>query len=133
MEMQPSYRPMENLLPPPSHLIPADGPIAVPGMGAPQNSTTADEASIACGKELFAVNCQMRHEQTGDGNAPIAPFLGNRPANLTSSVLQSKSDGFIFVTITDDVAGKLPALHDNFTVFERWDAVDFIRTLKLAQ
>jgi mono/diheme cytochrome c family protein len=130
MEIQPSYRPMENPLPPPERSIPIEGPIAIPGMGAPENPVKADDASIARGAELYDINCKMCHGQTAEGNGPIAAFLANKPANLTSPVVQSKSDGSIFLTITNGVAGKMPALNENFTVPERWDLVNFIRTLK---
>ena len=130
MEIQPSYRPMENPLPPPERSIPIEGPVAIPGMGAPENPVKADDASIARGAELYSINCKMCHGQTAEGNGSIAAFLANKPANLTSPVVQSKSDGSIFLTITNGVAGKMPALNENFTVPERWDLVNFIRTLK---
>jgi mono/diheme cytochrome c family protein len=130
MEIQPSYRQMENPLPVPESSIPIDGPIAIPGMGAPENPTKADDASIARGAELYNINCKMCHGQTAQGNGPIAAFLANKPANLTSPIVQSKSDGSIFLTITNGVAGKMPALNENFLVSERWDLVNYIRTLK---
>ena len=130
MEIQPSYRQMENPLPVPERSIPIEGPIVIPGMGAPQNPTAADDASIARGAELYAINCKMCHGQTAEGTGPIAPFLANKPANLTSPVVQSKSDGSIFLTISNGVAGKMPALNENFLVSERWDLVNYIRTLK---
>ena len=133
MEIQPSYRPMENPLPPPERSIPIEGPIAIPGMGAPENPTTADEASLARGQEFFVINCRMCHGQTGEGTGPIAPFLANKPANLTSDVVQSKSDGSIFLTITNGITGKMPPLNENLTVPERWDVVNFVRTLKASK
>jgi mono/diheme cytochrome c family protein len=133
MEIQPSYRPMENPLPSPERSIPIEGPIVIPGMGAPENPVKADDASIARGAELYNINCKMCHGQTAEGNGPIAAFLANKPANLTSPVVQSKSDGSLFLTITNGVAGKMPALNENFTVPERWDLVNFIRTLKLKE
>ena len=134
MEIQPSFRPMENPLPPPGRSIPVEGAISIPGMGAPENPTIADEASIARGRELFAINCQMCHGATAEGNGPIAPFLVNfKPANLTSDVVQSKSDGSIFLTISNGLEGRMPALNENLTVSERWDVVNFIRTLKVSK
>src|SRR5215210_6795421 len=112
MEIQPSYRQMENPLPVPERSIPIEGPIVIPGMGAPENPTKADDASIARGAELYNINCKMCHGQTAEGNGPIAAFLANKPANLTSPVVQSKSDGSIFLTITKGVAGKMPALNE---------------------
>jgi hypothetical protein len=65
---------------------------------------------------------------------PIAPFLLNaRPANLTSDVVQAKSDGSIFLTITHGVAGKMPPLNENLLVPERWDVVNYVRTFAGAE
>jgi mono/diheme cytochrome c family protein len=129
MEIQPSHRQMEDPLPVPARSIPIEGPIAIPGMGAPDNPIEADEASMARGAELYDIHCKMCHGATAQGNGPIAPFLANKPANLTSPVVQSKSDGSIFLTITNGVQGKMPALNENLLVPDRWDLVNFIRTL----
>lgn len=130
MEIQPSYRPMEDPLPVPERSIPIEGPAYIPGLDAPENPIEADEASLARGQQLFAINCQMCHGQTGEGTGPIAPFLANRPANLTSDVVQSKSDGSMFLTITNGIAGKMPPLNENLLVSERWDVVNYLRTLQ---
>ena len=134
MEIQPSYRQMEDPLPVPEHSIPIEGAIAIPGLGAPDNPTTADEASLTRGAELYTINCRMCHGVSGQGNGTIAPFLINfKPANLTSEVVQSKSDGSIFLTISNGIEGRMPALNENLTVSERWDIVNFVRTLKLTK
>jgi mono/diheme cytochrome c family protein len=133
MEIQPSYRQMENPLPVPARSIPIEGPIAIPGMGAPENPVEADEASVTRGGELYAIHCKMCHGATGEGNGPIAPFLANKPANLTSPIVQSKSDGSIFLTITNGVEGKMPPMNENLLVPERWDLVNFLRTLTLTE
>jgi mono/diheme cytochrome c family protein len=131
MEIQPSYRPMENPLPVPAQSIPVEGPITIPGMGAPQNPMKADDASVARGRELFAIHCQMCHGETGEGTGAVAAFLINfKPANLTTDVVQAKSDGSIFLTITNGIQGAMPALNENLTVTERWDVVNYVRTLK---
>jgi len=132
MEIQPSHRQMEDPLPVPARSIPIEGPVAIPGMLPPENPIEADEASVARGSELFEIHCRMCHGQTADGNGPIAPFLANKPANLTSPVVQSKSDGSIFLTITNGVEGKMPPLNENLLVQDRWDLVNFIRTLTIA-
>lgn len=131
MEIQPSYRPMENPLPVPARSIPVEGAAFIPNMGAPENPSVADEASLTRGAELYAIHCQMCHGVTGEANGPISPFLANRPANFTSDVVQSKSDGSFFLSISNGVDGRMPALNENLTVSERWDVVNFLRTLKL--
>jgi len=134
MEIQPSYRPMENPLPVPERSIPIEGAITIPGMGVPENPTAADDASLARGRELFIINCQMCHGPKGDGIGPIAPFLIKfKPANLTRDVVQSKSDGSIFLTISNGLEGRMPPLNENLTVSERWDVVNFVRTLKASK
>jgi mono/diheme cytochrome c family protein len=131
MEIQPSYKPMENPLPIPAGAIPVEGAAYVPGMGAPVNPVTADDISIKRGAQLFNLNCSHCHGVSGHGNGPISTYLQNqKPADLTSAAIQSKSDGAIFLTISDGVPGFMPPLNENLSVRDRWDVVNFLRTLK---
>jgi putative copper resistance protein D len=93
------------------------------------NPVTADPASIERGLELFRINCMMCHGQQAKGNGPIAVYLQNKPADLTSLPVQALSDGGIFLTISQGIQRKMPALNENLTIRERWDVVNFIRTL----
>jgi mono/diheme cytochrome c family protein len=131
MEIQPSYKPMDDPLPVPAQSIPIEGPAYIPNMGAPTNPVPADDASLARGAELFHINCTACHGPDGKGTGPVAAFLQNKkPADLTSPAVQFLSDGAIFMVITDGRPGAMPALNENLTVRERWDVVNFIRTLK---
>lgn len=133
MEIQPSYRQMEDPLAVPARSIPVEGPAFIPGI-TPENPTVGDEASVTRGTELFSIHCAQCHGVTGEGNGPVAPFLVNfKPANLTTDVVQSKSDGSMFLTISNGLEGRMPALNENLTVSERWDVVNFLRTLKPAE
>jgi mono/diheme cytochrome c family protein len=130
MEIQPAFRPMEDPLPVPGHSIPVEGAAYIPGMGAPVNPIDADEVSVERGALLFGVNCAVCHGVGGQGNGSVAPFLvEKKPADLTSEVVQTKSDGALFLVISNGVPGSMPALNENLTVRERWDVVNFIRTL----
>jgi mono/diheme cytochrome c family protein len=131
MEIQPSYQPMEDPLPVPAQSIPIEGPAYIPNMGAPTNPVPADDVSAARGSELFHINCSACHGAEGKGNGPVAAFLQKKkPADLTSPAVQFLSDGAIFMVITNGMPGTMPALNENLTVRERWDVVNFIRTLK---
>ncbi len=130
MEIQPSYKPMEDPLPVPDQSIPIEGPASIPNMGAPTNPVPADEASIARGAELFHINCSACHGDDGKGDGKVAAFLQNKPADLTGPVVTFLSDSAIFLTITNGVAGKMPALNENLLVRERWDVVNYVRTLQ---
>ncbi|MEW5941934.1 MAG: cytochrome c [Chloroflexota bacterium] len=129
MGLQPSYSNQEEPLPVPERSIPVEGAAYVPGMGAPANPVAADAESVARGAQLFAINCQMCHGAKGDGKGQLAAFLANKPANLTLPVVQNKSDGALFLTITFGIEGRMPALNENLFVSERWDVVNFLRTL----
>ncbi|MBN2387922.1 MAG: cytochrome c [Anaerolineales bacterium] len=130
MEIQPAYKPMEDPLPVPAQSIPVDGAAFVPGMGAPANPLTADEVSLARGAQLYSINCSHCHGGSGLGNGPVAVFLEPaRPTDLTSEVVQNKSDGALFLTISNGVPGRMPALNENLTVRDRWDVVNFLRSL----
>ena len=146
MEIQDSYGTQEQPLPIPAQSIPVEGPAYIPGEGAPTNPVPADEISIARGAQLFSIHCQMCHGETGEGNGTISAFLiKKKPADLTSELVQTKSDGSLFLTISNGIynpdntlfpgvefSGQMPPLNENLTVRERWDVVNYIRTLKAA-
>lgn len=133
MEIQPSYSTQEDPRPVPVRSIPVEGPAFIPGAGAPVNPVAADETSLARGAQLFATHCQMCHGETGQGNGTISAFLiQKKPADLSSDPIQGKDDGTLFLTVSNGF-GLMPALNENLSVRERWDVVNFIRTLKAAQ
>jgi len=132
MEIQPSFDVQEKPLPVPARSIPVEGPAFIPNMGPPSNPIPVDNVSLSRGKTLFTINCVMCHGETGEGNGPISGLIANKPANLTSIITQSKSDGALFMTITNGVEGRMPPMVENFTVRDRWDLVNYIRTLERA-
>jgi mono/diheme cytochrome c family protein len=129
MEIQPSYRPMEDPLPVPARSVPIEGPVNIPNIGAPENPVPGDATSLARAQQLYGINCQMCHGETGRGTGPIAAFLANKPADLTGGLVQTKSDGTLFLSISYGVPGRMPPMNENLTVRDRWDLVNFIRTL----
>jgi mono/diheme cytochrome c family protein len=130
MEIQPAFQPMYDPLPVPTDSIPIEGAAYLPNDGAPANPVKADAVSISRGMELYRLNCMMCHGETGKGDGPISIYLQNRPFDLTSLQVQALTDGGLFMTITNGVSGKMPALNENFTVRERWDLVNYVRGLK---
>ena len=129
MEIQPSYKPMEKPLPVPADSIPVEGAAYVPGLGSPVNPVEADEVSIQRGSELFRLNCVICHGETGMGDGVIGTFFTFKPANLTTPNVQALGDGAIFLVISNGKEGRMPPLNENFSVRERWDLVNFVRTL----
>ena len=130
MEIQPAFQPMYDPLPVPKDSIPIEGSVYVDSLGVPTNPVQSNAASIARGSELFHINCAMCHGPQGKGNGTIAIYLQNKPADLTSLPVQALSDGGLFLTVSNGIQGKMPALNENLIVRERWDVVNFLRTLK---
>ena len=144
MEIQDSFGAQEKPLIVPAQSIPVEGAAYIPGNGAPTNPVPADEISITRGAQLFDIHCAMCHGTTGEGTGTIAAFLvKKKPADLTSILIQSKSDGALFLSISNGIfnpnntlfpdvefSGQMPPMNENLTVRERWDVVNYIRTLK---
>jgi mono/diheme cytochrome c family protein len=154
MEIQPSYANQEfdpntgaGPRPVPVQSIPVEGAAYIPGEGVPVNPVPADAVSIARGAELYSINCKMCHGEAGEGDGTVSAFLvKKKPANLTSEAVQSKPDGSLFMTISNGIfnpsntlfpdvqfSGQMPPLNENLTVRERWDVVNFLRTLVAAE
>jgi mono/diheme cytochrome c family protein len=144
MEIQDSFSTQEKPLVVPARSIPVEGAAYIPANGAPTNPVPADEVSITRGAEIFALNCVMCHGETGQGTGTIAAFLvKKKPADLTSPLIQTKTDGNLFVSISYGIfnpdnslfpdvkfSGQMPPMNENLTVRERWDVINYIRTLK---
>jgi mono/diheme cytochrome c family protein len=135
MEIQPSFKPMENPLAVAARSIPIEGAAYIAGQGAPNNPVKSDANSIERGRVLYSVTCIQCHGAKADGNGIIGGALVFQPANLTGDVVQSKPDGSLFLTISNGILGTggqihMPALNENLTVRDRWDVVNYIRTLK---
>ena len=133
MEIQPSYRPMEDPLPLPEQSVPIQGAVIIPELGAPVNTSTADETSITRGKALFNTHCALCHGPNLDGNGTFSGFLQNKPSNLLTGNSVNASDGYIFVVISNGLAGKMPAMVQNLPGSEsRWDVVNYVRSIQRA-
>jgi mono/diheme cytochrome c family protein len=130
MEIQPAFQPMYQPLPVATDAIPVEGMAYSYTLGVPPNPIPADQTSIQRGAELFQINCVLCHGAGGKGDGPVASKLQNKPFDLTSFPIHSITDGGIFFVISTGVPGKMPALNENLTVRERWDVVNYVRTLK---
>jgi mono/diheme cytochrome c family protein len=116
-------------LPVPADSIPVEGAVYTLGMGVAVNPVSSDDVSIQRGAELYKINCVPCHGKVGKGDGVVGTFFKFKPADLTSFDVQQISDEAIFLVITNGVTGRMPPLNENFSVRERWDLVNFIRTL----
>lgn len=136
MEIQPSYRPMEDPLPLPAGAVPVEGAAYLPGGGAPGNPTPADEASLARGARLYEVSCSFCHGPAGKGDGTVSQELARKPPDLTAAKVVALNDGDLFMIISNGLKplsgfkGGMPALRENMTVGDRWDVVNYVRSLQ---
>lgn len=136
MEIQPSYRSMEAPLPLPAGSVPIQGAAFVPGAGDPVNPVAADEQSIQRGQQFYSMHCAICHGAQGKGDGSVAEVLKRKPADLTAPHAVGQSDGAIFIVVSNGLApvtgfkGGMPALRENLTVGQRWDVVNYVRSLQ---
>ncbi|RME43111.1 MAG: cytochrome c [Chloroflexi bacterium] len=132
MERQPSIKaqePPRRL--PPEGTIPFYGAVAV-GDQVPVNPVPADPVSLQRGQVLFSLHCAQCHGDAGKGDGPITEFWGeetNRPADLTDVRFTTQPDGALYLTLTQGF-GAMPALAENLTPRQRWDVINYVRTLQ---
>lgn len=98
------------------------------------NPTPATEESIAKGKELYLEktkgNCIFCHGETGSGNEANLPQLRRKPADLSNKErMTAMTDGEIFWKITKGITGIMPAGERRMNTEERWNVVNYVRTL----
>jgi mono/diheme cytochrome c family protein len=112
----------------PAEAVPIQGPALIAGQPASAPlPATAD--SLQRGKVLFGIVCAVCHGPKGDGKSPIAAFFNPKPADLASDRVQNLTDSEIFVVITQG-SGVMPSMAEHLSPTDRWDVINYIRTLK---
>ncbi len=112
----------------PAAAVPIQGAALIAGRPGTQ-PLPSSPASIQRGKVFFGYTCQTCHGATGEGNGTVGMLLNPKPANLTSAPIQQLSNDDLFVVITQGF-GAMPSLAENLTIGNRWDVVNYVRTLK---
>ena len=138
MEIQPSFRPMEDPLPVPANSVPVDGAAYLPGAGSPANPRQPVAESTDSGKAAYQINCALCHGEQGKGDGPLAAELVRKPSDLTGPNATELSDGEIFMVLSNGLQvgsarqGGMPALRENLDVGQRWDLINYVRSLQHA-
>ena len=114
-------------------LLPPDDAVPVQGLSVipeefPVNPVPVDEVSLQRGKILYGIHCQVCHGEQGHGDGSLAAFFDRTPQNLTSPQITAEFDGSVYLTIVQGF-GQMPSLTENLTPRERWDVVNYVRTL----
>lgn len=93
-----------------------------------RNPVAAHQKSIAAGKVIYQQECLACHGNMGKGNGPAAIALERRPGDLSMPMMREHSDGALFWKITEG-RRPMPSFKKLLTDDERWQVVDYIRTL----
>ena len=96
------------------------------------NPVPADEVSLQRGELLYGFHCSVCHGELGAGDGPVVAFWAEdarRPANLTEPRIGQYPDGTLYRIITQGV-GAMPPLRENVTERQRWDVINYLRTLQ---
>jgi len=94
-----------------------------------KNPLKGNSSAISEGQKLYNNMCMICHGNKGKGDGVAGMGLNPRPTNLTTSIVQTQSDGAIFWKLT---TGRAPmaAYKELLTEDQRWQLVNYIRTLK---
>jgi mono/diheme cytochrome c family protein len=112
----------------PAESVPVQGPALIAGEPA-SLPVPSSPNSLQRGKTLFGINCIMCHGAGGTGNGAVGAFFNPKPFNLTSSAVQSLQDDELFLVISQGF-GVMPPIAENLSPEERWDVINYVRTLK---
>jgi S-disulfanyl-L-cysteine oxidoreductase SoxD len=112
---------------PPEGAVPVQG-LAVIAEDFPVNPVPADEVSLQRGGILYGIHCQLCHGEQGHGDGHLAHRFDRTPQNLTAPSISAEFDGAVYLTITQGF-GQMPSLAENLSPRERWDVVNYVRTL----
>jgi mono/diheme cytochrome c family protein len=83
---------------------------------------------IGDAKNVIATNCAGCHGASGRGDGVASAALQPKPMDWSSPAVQSETDGELFWKVTNG-RGAMPAWK-HLPETERWQIVNYIRTLK---
>lgn len=93
-----------------------------------KNPFAGDKAVLAEGTTLYSTNCAPCHGNKGKGDGPAAMALTPKPADHTSALIQSETDGSLFWKLSEG-RNPMPAYKKILTDKQRWELISYIRTL----
>lgn len=95
------------------------------------NPVPPNAASIAAGQALFSNYCVPCHGVFGKGDGPLGLTLNPRPADLSYHAIPGvHTDAQLFEWVSNGFPGsRMPAFKARFSDTDRWNLVNYIRTL----
>ncbi|MCD2259589.1 c-type cytochrome [Psychroserpens luteolus] len=94
-----------------------------------KNPIANDNKSIEKGKRIYYQICATCHGRSGTGDGPTASTLEKKPADHTSNLVQSQTDGALFYKISKG-RDAMPSYNTALSKTQRWQVIRYLRTLK---
>ncbi len=132
MHEQPSYKKLEDPLPPVKNTVPVRGyeaPLLDSASAARLvNPVRWTPENADSGKFLYETHCSPCHGLGAKGDGPVAPKF-QQPPDLTTAKYRKAPDGYLYFVIRN---GRLimPAYYESVKSRERWLIVNHLRTLQ---
>lgn len=102
-------------------------PATVDSLADLANPTPPTAASLANGRKYYQINCAVCHGDKGMGDGPATRY-GMPGINLTTTLTQSRTDGYIYGMIRNG-RGAMPT-YNRIEEMDRWDVVNYVRGLQ---
>ncbi len=98
-----------------------------------KNPISSSPESRSRGQKIYVDKCASCHGVKGDGRGAMAPTLTPHPSDFTDRhMMKEMTDGEIFWKITAG-KGPMPSFQKELTENERWDLVNYLRSLATAK
>ena len=140
MRHQRGYKPYARPIAPVDGTVPVTGwepPVEMNATSRLANPRSKTAESINRGRVVYETYCQVCHGAAGKGDGPVS-MLGGGPfpavRNLTDDVARGRSDGYLYGVLINATAmgrGLMPRYGDKIKGTDRWDVVNYVRTLQL--
>jgi mono/diheme cytochrome c family protein len=112
---------------------PKQQPWTAPAAAAKVANPIASSAqSIAAGKTIYIKNCNDCHGKKGKGDGPKSGDLDKSPKDFTKEAFQSQADGILFWKMTEG-RKPMPSFKKDLTDEQRWQVINYVRTLGVAK
>ena len=142
MTDQRSIKPYARPIPPVEGTVPVTGgelPVTLDNADRVVNPRARTAESLNRGKWVYATYCLVCHGEQGRGDGPVA-MGGGGPFPAVSSLVDPArprlSDGYLYGMVVDAARlgrGLMPRYGDRIRGTDRWDVVNYVRSLQVLE